>query len=192
MRTIRSFIAIPLADDVSRNAVRLLQRIRAAGDGIKWVPSDNLHLTLKFLGDVENTEVPSVCKVTRKLCQQYDPFPLRFVGTGGFPNADRPRILYAGVEDSSGALTEIVTQLEKDLAELGFKQESRDYTPHLTLGRTRGSSRRVSCEVLERLLSESETELGTMMVDCVQMFASFLDKQGPTYQVMDTIELGSD
>lgn len=191
MRTIRSFIAIPLADEVSRNAVRLLKRVRVSGDGIKWVPTDNLHLTLKFLGEVENTEIPSVCDVTRNLCQQYDPFPLRFVGTGGFPNSERPRILYAGVDDSSGALTEIVTRLEKDLAKLGFKPEPRDYTPHLTLGRTRGGSSRASGEVIDRVMAEADSELGTMLVDCVQLYASFLDKHGPTYQVMDTIELGS-
>ncbi|MGI9471354.1 MAG: RNA 2',3'-cyclic phosphodiesterase [Rubripirellula sp.] len=190
MRTIRSFIAIPLGDEVSRNAVRLLKRVSASGDGIKWVPADNLHLTLKFLGDVDNTQVPSVCAVIRNICQQYDPFQLRLAGAGGFPNPQRPRILYAGVEDSSGALTEIVTQLEKDLAKIGFKPEPRDYTPHLTLGRTRGGSRRASEEVIARVMSESDTELGTMLVDCVQLFASFLDKQGPTYQIMDTIELG--
>ena len=65
MKSIRSFIAIPLDPEVSRAAVRLIERIREPGDGIKWVPTDNLHLTLKFLGDVHNTEVPQVCEVIR-------------------------------------------------------------------------------------------------------------------------------
>ena len=192
MKNIRSFIAIQLAPDVNRHSTRMLQRLRQSNDGIKWVPTDNLHLTLKFLGDVDNTEVPDVCNVIHKVCSHHPPFHLDFGGTGAFPSIERPRILYAGVEDSSGALTEIVNRLEKDLADLGFKPEPRDYMPHLTLGRTRGGSRRASGEVLARLMAESETELGTMTVDSVQMFASFLDKQGPTYQVMDTIELGSD
>jgi 2'-5' RNA ligase len=191
MRHIRSFIAIPLAADVNRNATRMLQRLSQSGDGIKWVPTDNLHLTLKFLGDVNNTEVPGVCSVIHQICQNYPPFQLHFRGTGGFPSIDRPRILYAGVDDASGALTEIVTQLETSLAELGFKQEPRDYTPHLTLGRTRSGSQRANSDVVDQLAREDKTELGSMLVQSVQLFASFLDKSGPTYQVMDTIQLES-
>jgi len=169
----------------------MLQRLSQSGDGIKWVPTDNLHLTLKFLGDVNNTEVPGVCSVIHQICQNYPPFQLHFRGTGGFPSIDRPRILYAGVDDASGALTEIVTQLETSLAELGFKQEPRDYTPHLTLGRTRSGSQRANSDVVDQLAREDKTELGSMLVQSVQLFASFLDKSGPTYQVMDTIQLES-
>ncbi len=169
----------------------MLQRLSQSGDGIKWVPTDNLHLTLKFLGDVNNTEVPGVCSVIHQICQNYSPFQLHFRGTGGFPSIDRPRILYAGVDDASGALTEIVTQLETSLAELGFKQEPRDYTPHLTLGRTRSGSQRANSDVMDQLAREDKTELGSMLVQSVQLFASFMDKSGPTYQVMDTIQLES-
>jgi 2'-5' RNA ligase len=158
-------------------------------DGIKWVPIDNLHLTLKFLGDVDNTAVPHVCDVIREVCEPYGPFELVFGGTGAFPNLDRPRVLYAGVQDPSGSLTQMVTRLESELAELGFKPEPRDYTPHLTLGRTRSGSRRAGSEVVQRLLRDQTTELGSMRVDTVKMLASFLDKKGPTYQVMDTIRL---
>ncbi|MDB4422992.1 RNA 2',3'-cyclic phosphodiesterase [Rhodopirellula sp.] len=191
MKNIRSFIAIPLAPDVNRNATRMLQRLSQSSDGIKWVPTDNLHLTLKFLGDVDNTEVPDVCNVIHRICSHQSPFHLKFGGTGGFPSLDRPRILYAGVDDASGALTEIVAQLETSLAELGFKQEPRDYIPHLALGRTRSASRLASSDVMERLAAEENSELGGMLVDSLQLVASFLDKSGPTYQVMDTIPLDS-
>jgi len=132
-----------------------------------------------------------MCNVIHQICQNYAPFQLQFRGTGGFPSLERPRILYAGVEDASGSLTEMVAQFETSLAELGFKQEPRDYVPHLTLGRTRSGSRRASGEVMDRLASEDKTELGDMLVQSVQLIASFLDKSGPTYQVMDTIHLGS-
>ncbi len=113
MKSIRSFIAIPLDPEVSRAAVRLIQRIREPGDGIKWVPTDNLHLTLKFLGDVHNTEVPQVCEVIREVCKVHAPFELKFSGTGGLPSIERARVLYAGVNDPSGTLTEIVMALEQ-------------------------------------------------------------------------------
>lgn len=190
MKTIRSFIAIPLADDVLRGAVRLLERLSSPGDGIKWVPSDNFHLTLKFLGEVDNVEVPDVCKAIRSVCEPSYPFELSFSGTGAFPDPSRARVLWIGVEDASGELTRIVSQLDERLADLGFKREVRDYTPHLTLGRTKGGSRKANPEVVERLLQEKDIDLGMMQVDELHLMASFLDKKGPTYQVMDTIRLG--
>lgn len=174
---------------IARAAVRMIQRIREPGDGIKWVPTDNLHLTLKFLGDVHNTDVPNVCKAIRDTCLGRSPFELQFLGAGGLPATERTRVVYAGVVDSSGSLTAIVENLEKELARIGFKPEPRDYRPHLTLGRAK--NRRASGEVIRRIQKEqaAETELGSMTVDRIQMIASFLDKGGPTYQVMDTLTL---
>jgi 2'-5' RNA ligase len=189
MRTIRSFIAIPLAPDLHRGAARLIHRLKTPDDGIKWVPTDNLHLTLKFLGDVDNTEVPAVCEVIRSVARQFEPFELEFSGAGGFPAIDRPRVLWAGVRDQSGALCRLVSQLETELAELRFKPEPRDYRPHLTLGRTRGGSRRASESVVQRLQQNEQVELGTMIAEEVCLIASFLDKRGPSYQVMDTVGL---
>ncbi|MCG8651806.1 MAG: RNA 2',3'-cyclic phosphodiesterase, partial [Pirellulales bacterium] len=136
MKTIRSFIAIPLAGEIRRGAVGLIQRLRQQDDGIKWVPTDNLHLTLKFLGEVDNIEIPNVCGVLRRVTEKIVPFELSFAGTGGFPEIERPRILFAGVRDESQTLCELVADLETHLADLGFKPEPRDYRPHLTLGRT--------------------------------------------------------
>lgn len=190
MKTIRSFIAIPLAEEVLRGAVRLIQRLSDPGDGIKWVPTDNFHLTLKFLGEVDNTEVPDVCRVMREVCNEFSPFELAFAGTGAFPNLSRARVLWVGVEDKTESLTRLANDLDKRLADLGFKREARDYSPHLTLGRTKSGSRRAASEVIERLEQEKSIDLGPMQVDEVYLMASFLDKKGPTYQVMDRIPLG--
>lgn len=190
MQTIRSFIAIPLPASVRQAAVRLIRRLQVPGDGIRWVPTDNLHLTLKFLGEVDNVQVPEICQLIEGLCRDRDPFPLVFAGAGGFPDLQRARVLYAGIDDPSSSLVNLVNTLESELAELGFKPEPRDYRPHLTLGRTRSGSRRAGPDVISRLAAEANVALGEMDVDTVQMIASFLDKHGPTYQVMDTIELG--
>ncbi len=188
MNAIRSFIAIPLSRDIAQAAAKMVHRLKEAGDGIKWVPTDNLHLTLKFLGDVHNTEVPKVCKVVQQICSSIPPFELVFQGAGGLPDSDRARIIHAGVTDQTGNLTLIVSQLETCLADLGFKPEARDYRPHLTLGRAK--ARRASSKVMEKVSLEEKTHLGAMSVDEVQIIASFLDKQGPTYQIMDRIDLG--
>ncbi|TWU26895.1 2',5' RNA ligase family [Novipirellula galeiformis] len=190
MHTIRSFIAIPLSNQVARSATRLVERLSAPGDGIRWVPLDNLHLTLKFLGDVDNTEVPQVCNIIRNITKDFEPFDLDFAGAGGFPNLERPRVLCVHIDDPSNSLSRIVARLEDELAAIGFKPEPRDYVPHLTLGRTKSGSRRASGDVIDRVKANTEMKLGQMNVDTVQLIASFLEKQGPSYQVMDTIELG--
>ncbi|MEM9588823.1 MAG: RNA 2',3'-cyclic phosphodiesterase [Planctomycetota bacterium] len=191
MQTIRSFIAIPLSASVSRAVSKLIDRLAEDGDGIRWVPKDNLHLTLKFLGDVDNTELPKLCQSLREICQACQPFPLQFEGTGGFPDIDRPRVLFAGVQGDRESLCELVTEIETRFADLGFKPEPRDYRPHLTLGRTRSGSRKPTDDVVQRLKEAGDTSLGEITVDEVLMVGSFMEKRsGPSYQVMDTVPLG--
>lgn len=189
MQTIRSFISIPITPAITSAAIKIIKKLKPFDDGIKWVPLDNMHLTLKFLGEVDNVEVHDVCKTIRRVTETLEPFELRFSGTGGFPNALKPRILYAGVDDPTGNLVTLVAGLEKELADLGFKPEPRDYTPHLTLGRTRSNSRRAGNELVDAMTALGDVILGEMVVDEVNLMGSFLDKAGPTYQVMDTIEL---
>lgn len=189
MQTIRSFIAIPVSPGITAAAGKIIRKLKPFDAGIKWVPLDNFHLTLKFLGEVDNVEVPSVCKAIRRVTDHIPPFELHFSGTGGFPDRQRPRIVYAGVDDPSGSLVSMVAELEKELADLGFKPEPRDYTPHLTLGRTRSNSRRAGDELVTAMSELEEIVLGELIVDEVHLMASFLDKAGPTYQIMDTIEL---
>ncbi len=189
MHTIRSFIAIPLKPPILRAAAKLVERLSEDKDGIKWVPSDNLHLTLKFLGDVDNVEVPKICDVIAQVCDPIEQFEILFTGIGGMPTAERPRVICSTVDDETQSLKRLVCQLEIRLADLGFKPEPREYVPHLTLGRTRGGSRFASEAVISRLEKVKTNQFGLMRVDSVQLIASFLEKRGPSYQVMATVEL---
>jgi 2'-5' RNA ligase len=189
VQLIRSFVAIPIPAAIQKSAANLVRRLSGDRDGIKWVPGDNLHLTLKFLGDVDNREIPKVCDCVRQCCDGVEPFHLHLRGAGAFPDPTRPRVVYAGVEDGGDSLTTIVAAMESALADLGFKPEPRDYIPHLTLGRTRGGSRRGSPELCDRITANYDFDLGETEVQRVVIMASFLDKAGPTYQVMDTINL---
>lgn len=191
MHTIRSFVAIPLGVEVLRGVRKMARELRSEDDGMKWVPEDTLNLTIKFLGDVVDREVPRVCDVIRRCCESIEPFELTMEGAGGFPSADRPRVVWAGITQGGESLIELVTRLEKSLADLGFKPESRDYRPHLPLGRVRSGSRAASPEVVQRVLRLGSRKLGSFQVESVQLFASYLEKVGPSYSVMDTIYLGA-
>ena len=149
-------------------------------------------MTLKFLGDVVDRDIPQVCKAIRESCQNVTPFELEFAGTGGFPDDERPRIVWAGIVSGGEFLVELVTGLEAQLAKLGFKPEPRDYRPHLTLGRTRSGSRSASPDVIEKIKRFKRRRLGILPVEEVRLYASFLDKEGTTYNVMDKVPLGAD
>ena len=190
MQTIRSFISVPLPPGITSAAAKMIKRLREYSDSMKWVPVDNMHLTLKFLGEVDNIEVHDICKAMRKVAVDIQPFELEFGGAGGLPGNDRARVIYMGVTDPSGSLTRLVNGLETALADLGYRPESRDYVPHLTLGRVRSNSRKAGTELVQALEETSATNVGEMVVDEIQLIGSFLDKQGPSYHVMDSLGLG--
>ncbi|MEL7266931.1 MAG: RNA 2',3'-cyclic phosphodiesterase, partial [Planctomycetota bacterium] len=158
------------------------------GPNIRWVPAETMHLTLKFLGDVENTEIPAVCEKIDEVCQSIEPFRLGIAGSGAFPNEEKPKVLWLGINEGREELIRLATGIERALADLGFKPEPRDYRPHLTLGRAgRG---RVPQAVMEILREARQATVGDFTADSVQLFASYLDKHGPTYNVMATSPLG--
>ncbi|MEM6978214.1 MAG: RNA 2',3'-cyclic phosphodiesterase [Planctomycetota bacterium] len=189
MRTIRTFVAVPLPNDLAGPAADCIARTRQDGDGIRWVPEDNLHLTLKFLGEVENVDTPAVCQLVRRIANDVQPFDLQFRGCDALPSVEKARVLTIAVDDPSGQLKQMAMTMEDHFADLGFKREPRDYVPHLTLGRAKANSRRVPESVLSRWLQGNDDSLGEMTVRRVQVIGSFLEKRGPTYNVMDTVHL---
>ena len=178
MQRIRSFIAIPFPADIEKSIAKFIGKLSDDQDGIKWLPTETLHLTLKFLGDVVS---------------EIEPFDLQFASAQCFPDEERPRQIEIGVNDPTGLLSKLVGSLDVELAELGFKRDARDYRPHLSIGRIKGSRKRAGEAVgkrLQELIEQraGQMRFGEMMADHVQLIGSFLDKKGPTYNVMDSID----
>lgn len=188
MKDIRTFIAVPMEANVQKAAKELVHALQDDGDGVRWIPLDDLHLTLKFLGDVDNTMIPKVCDVVRQCCQDTPATELHVFGAGGFPNAERPRVIWAGIDEGGPVLATLVERLELEFAKLGFKREPRDWVPHLTLGRTRRGGRHPQ-QLAQRIAARAQFDLGWMEAREIRVYASYLDKRGPSYHVMDTIPL---
>lgn len=189
METFRTFVGIPLPPQLRREIGKFVDHFVGDGDGVKWVPTEILHLTLKFLGEVDNVESAAVCALAAKACRDISPFDIHLNRTTALPSIDRPRTLAIAVDDPGDHLRKIVSRLEDGYASMGFKREVRDYVPHLMLGRTRGGSRRISGEVLGRWLDESNHDFGTVTIDRIEVVASFLDKAGTNYQTLQGIDL---
>lgn len=120
----------------AREAVRRLGE--HPGDRVRWIRSENVHLTLKFLGDIREEVLGDLRTALEETCTAHTPFDVELAGLGAFPSTRRAYILWAGLGTGSDRLRSLAADLDAALVPLGFKREERSYTPHLTLGRLRG------------------------------------------------------
>ncbi len=188
--TVRTFVAVEINSDVRDRAAALIERLRAAAADVKWVDPHNLHLTLKFLGDVPSNEIPRVCEAVRRGAAKVEPLRLEVRGAGAFPNAGRPRTLWLGVGDGEAEMIELHKQIEDALAKLGYRKEHRRFHPHLTIGRVRRSGPNVSD--LGNLIGQNADFLAAQVtVAKVVVFSSRLATSGPTYEALSRAKLGA-
>src|SRR5262249_43075240 len=121
--------------------VDLQSQLAKAGAEVKWVAPDAMHVTLLFLGEVDERDIVKLCRTVERVAGTVPEFPLRVGGVGAFPNTRRPKVVRAGITDGADSLTPLHKKLEEPLLELGlYRREERAYTPHLTLGRLRSES----------------------------------------------------
>lgn len=135
----RIFIAIELPVAVRRRLIEHIDRLRRPLPHARasWVRKENLHLTLKFLGDIPVTKVEALAQAAQRAAGEVEPFEIVVGGCGAFPPRGQPRVLWIGIKDSAGQLELLRTALEDECAQAGFPREERAFHPHLTLARIR-------------------------------------------------------
>ena len=183
----RLFIALELEPSVREKLRQTLAALRLSLDArwIRWVQPDGIHLTLKFLGEVENTRVEALKSAIEAQASQRGVCHFTVGGVGAFPNPARARVLWVGVKDAADGLKGLQAGLEDALGQVGFERENRRYTPHLTLGRVRDGIGRESLAQLAQALTESaplepmETSSGTVI-----LVRSELRPGGAVYTIM--------
>ncbi len=136
--TLRTFVAVEISQQVRARAVELIAALGGAAAGVKWVEPENLHLTLKFLGEVHQREIVRVCQAVERGVAKVAPFELEVRGAGAFPTAARPHTVWLGAGDGTQEMVALHDRVEDALAELGHRKEHRRFQVHLTLGRVRG------------------------------------------------------
>ena len=183
MARIRTFIAVDLAPGVKSRVTSLQEKLGRSAPDVKWVPPSNFHLTLLFLGEVEQLELVSICRLVQQRARKHEPFQFDVFGLGAFPNARRPKILWAGITDGVEKLRALHGDLEEGLLDLGcYRREDREYTPHLTLGRlSPEDSAEDWAAVLEK---HADWKGGNTPVDEVLVMASDMRRGGPEYSVL--------
>ncbi|MCX7912419.1 MAG: RNA 2',3'-cyclic phosphodiesterase [Dehalococcoidales bacterium] len=191
MEEIRSFIAIEMPRDVKALLARLQGRLRARSPApVKWVEVENIHLTLKFLGNVRADRVSEVSAALREACRGVAPFHLKTGGIGAFPDTARVQVIWVGLNGDLEKLVTLQKRIDECLSPLGFAPEARPFTPHITLGRTRDNATRPERQELGKVISGMTVEdTGIISVESVNLMRSQLTGSGPIYSVLASCRL---
>ena len=185
MPRIRTFIAVELGPNVIKRAGDLIDKLRVADATVNWVRPQQMHLTLKFLGDVPDTETPDICRVVAKAAGQFEPFEIICRGAGAFPDIHRPKTLWIGIRDGAEELKRLQAAIDDALkVELGYAREPRGFHPHLTIGRVKQAAGMGGGNLEHLLDKHKDFDADLAVIDEVVTFASFLDKKGPTHEAL--------
>jgi 2'-5' RNA ligase len=171
----RLFVAVLLPDAVRRALAAAVDRLRPLAPGVAWVASENLHVTLKFLGEVDDGRVTQVREALARAVPAGAPFDVRVRAMGAFPGAARARVLWAGIADA-GPLAALADRVDTALGTAGFPRDERPFAAHVTLGRVREPRRDAA---LAAALAEAATvDFGLVRVDQVVLVRSQLSPRG--------------
>ena len=182
MSLLRAFIAIEIPLEI-RQAVCIATSALQKGTGslVRWVPMENMHLTIKFLGDIAPSNVDMLSQMLRAEADLFHSFELSLSGLGSFPNLKRPRVIYIGIQ-APAALETIQRGIEATSRRLGYSSEERGFSPHLTIGRVKQNATATEQQTIRRALEETKIgALGTARVDSVHLYKSDLKPTGSVY-----------
>lgn len=172
----RAFVAIFPPPEVRESLLDAARKLPIRGE-VRWSTPENVHLTLKFLGEVPEEDLQRIGGVLETVAGRHGAFEIEAGGFGAFPSARRARILWAGVGDGADELRDLAEDVELSLAPLGFEKEGRTYSPHLSLGRARGRPARLDS-------TEAEISVPRFTASHLQLVKSVLDDQGATYSTL--------
>lgn len=187
-QALRVFIAVPLAGPL-RSAVAQVRERFAGEPSVRWVAPDNLHITLRFLGAVPEARLDDVAAAVEEASRQVGPFLLELGSCGRFPPRGAARVLWVGITAGGSELSTLSAVLEEALARQGFPRESKAFQPHVTVARIREGW---SFPAADQWLEEWQNHrFGQMQVEAVHIMESRLRPQGPLYQSLREVPLGS-
>lgn len=188
-KPLRAFVAVPLPDAVTVFLLQLQARLQLPGRTIRWVAAKNIHLTLKFLGDIDPSQVPAIAAQMDAAAGATAAFSLTAKGLGVFPNLRHARVLWVGLAGERGRLEAIQATLESGLESVGFKREARGFAAHLTIGRIR---RHVDAQTIGALVDPLTDEASDgFRVEKLVLFKSILRSSGAEYTQLHTSHLAT-
>jgi 2'-5' RNA ligase len=185
---IRAFLAVDLPASLRPVLSWAQEELKKSGADVKWVPVGNIHITLKFFGNITDTQMGDISEAVTALAANQEPFTLKVTDAVAFPSPKNPRVVWLGVGGDLEIVREFHRRLEIAFAALGFPPEDRPLSPHLTLGRVKSPSGRTA--LTECLVHLPVPEAPPFQVSEIVLFRSNLSPQGATYLPLKVIPLG--
>lgn len=137
METLRTFIALDMPAEIKTALANYIQPLKSLPGRVSWTKPENLHLTLKFLGDTPTAQIEGIAVALQEIANVVPAFSANVTGTGAFPNGEKPRVLWVGLDEPTGMLLKLAQALDARMHRFGFKKEKRTFAPHLTIGRVK-------------------------------------------------------
>lgn len=183
----RTFIAIAIPDELKNKIRKIQEKLDMLDIDAKLVEIENLHFNLKFLGEITEEDVNKVKAVLNHIIPKYNRFSLHITGLGAFPQITYARVIWLGAREGVQQLTALAEAVELALADMGFRQEEKVFTPHITLARINSGQHKQ--ELVGFLKDEATVDIGYMEVNEVILFKSELTPKGPIYTQIHTVKL---
>jgi 2'-5' RNA ligase len=185
---LRCFIAIEIPEQIRRAIGEVIEILKKYDPDVKWVNHENLHLTLKFLGNTPEDLLPRIRASLLNIVLSYEPFYIKIYGTGVFPNRRHPRVVWVGAVDSE-ILGKLKVDIEESMELLGYQIEDKEFRSHLTLGRVR--SQKGIVNLVSELDNFQAKEFGSISVNSLRLMKSVLKPGGAEYSCLHDIPLGN-
>jgi RNA 2',3'-cyclic 3'-phosphodiesterase len=184
---LRCFIAVEIPGALKKLVAETTEVLKKFGADVRWVPAEHVHITLKFLGDTEESLVVRICDALSERLSSYSPFYINISGVGYFPDIRRPRVIWVGIEESP-ALNRLASDVESEMSGLGYSREGRAFSPHLTIGRVR--SRKGIPAMMKGLEKLAAASFGSLEIGRVTLMKSELRPAGAEYSRLAEISFG--
>jgi 2'-5' RNA ligase len=179
--SIRSFIAFDLESEAVRKSLATAQNLLVqTGADLKLVETQNIHITVRFLGDITPATAEKIFAEMQKV--QFTPFNVQIKGLGAFPDLRYPRVVWAGITEGADQLETVFNQLEPRLRSLGFAPDPKGFSPHLTIARVK--SGRNKAQLADFVAKNANYDFGTIKAECLRLKKSDLTPRGPIYSTL--------
>jgi len=186
----RAFIAIGLPKEIKKSLADLQENLKTSGSDVKWVLPENIHLTLKFLGEIDDEEINQINPVLDDIAKDKKAFSISLSSLGAFPKISSPRVIWVGIKDGENQVQEIAQGLEQRLAKIGIPRETREFSTHITIGRVRSPLNRGKLtEALQGLKDSLTSENLFFPANRITLFKSTLTPSGPVYEAIKEASL---